>query len=78
MVQRVIDATDVCSWWEALRESGSKSQRRQKNSIAVYIIWNFLKERGRRIFQSKEAMAIGVAVLVGADIELLSLAKPIM
>jgi hypothetical protein len=37
-----------------------------------------LEERGRRIFQSKDATAIGVAALVHADIELLSLAKPIM
>jgi hypothetical protein len=78
MVQQVNDATNVYSWWELSRQSGCQSQRMQEISLAVYFIWHIWKERGWRIFQSKEATATGVAALVRADIELLSLAKPVM
>jgi hypothetical protein len=38
MVQPVIDADNVCSWWEDTRQSGSKSQRAKEISVAAYIM----------------------------------------
>ncbi|KAK1691967.1 hypothetical protein QYE76_008664 [Lolium multiflorum] len=74
MVQRAFDATDVCSWWDISRQCGTKDQRMRELPLAIYVIWHIWKERGRRIFQNKVATVPGVAALVRADMDLLSLA----
>jgi hypothetical protein len=75
MVQRAVVATEVCSWWDVSRHSGSKEQRLHELPLAIYVIWHIWKERGRRIFQNKVATAPGVASLIRADVMLLSLAR---
>jgi hypothetical protein len=43
--------------------------------MAVYVLWNIWKERGRRIFQNEVLPASGVAKLIRAELELLRLAR---
>jgi hypothetical protein len=68
-------STTIAAWWKKLRRGKKDNRWKSDISLSVYIIWHVWKERGRRIFQQTSLSPLGVAGLIKADLELLTLAR---
>jgi hypothetical protein len=68
-------STNISSWWTKITRGRQSEGKKKEVAMAMYVVWNIWKERGRRIFQQKTITAHALAGLILADISLLELAK---
>jgi hypothetical protein len=46
-------STSISSWWTKITRGRQSEGKKKEVAMAMYVVWNIWKERGRRIFQQK-------------------------
>ena len=67
-------APSILSWWNMIASWPKNDDSKRDIKIAVYIVWNIWKERGRRIFQNKNLTAHSLAGIIRDEVQMLELA----